>query len=1024
AAAEAEAKGRAAAEEAAAAAATTIKTLQSELSLLKDLVMRSEQKREEELGELRSRLEAQERYSRRPSSHDELQQKTSPRESGSAGVGVGVDEQDTEASGGVTPPGAGVHNPFATQEGGESTTPRDHFPAFEDALHDGESDDCVPPNRKLDGDNVGEGGEEYKSMHSDGFDFSIDTLSHINNHTDFGTVVPVTTTAAMASSSVANPATKSGRRTHRDPGQHPVAPGLATSPLPGEQRSDEIFDAQGTAAEEAFFADARATASLQTPVKHVLAAGGAVAGVACRGARPQDRRGARGTPAERTGAPGEGSTVPRAAQQQAAARTGRGFKEDTITSGEPEELNREQLCMADFFAGAAEQIADNPEVSEGRGGSPIAADEGGVDPGRRNVALRAHEAKVGRVGVDAGTQTTWSFSGHEGVRFLSTPVRTPLHTLVESERGVSPGEDELADWGLSSTPRIASYGRCFLIQYSISSRKCCSSPDPLSHSIAETAPFYTPQRSKPPSRQAFQDSSESTIDAQTSQGSTFFDSPGLSPIVDSRARSRSENVDIPDYGGRIDTIASGGSRGSIGSKKGAPSVEQGQVPQEMTRGLSPIQSEWEASACAVIDREAKSASQDSNGERPFRADGGWDFSKGNERGKRGSPGLEGGQQWTPAAARGPVRNKSTFVASCADTSGTSHLRASSTLETMALLEDTSRSFSSFSRAGSFPGDLFADARLRDSSTFHSLRRQDVTASQESNLKSGGKWLIAPSPPQNRTERRVRSAPTLLPEQAVGSPDRRGRQPREGPQAAAVEAEGIPPAVVGAWLAAALEGFYVHNAEISCGTNANAKRERQVGSWGAHGVREVDEDVQFAYARAVAAPVPAYPICPGDSPPPPPPPPPLDRVIDGSTMKTSNEEEEIFYQRQRLIHRAVTAAAKHGGVMMQLPPRGACTASRTAGDARTFGAEEDRQQEQENYGDDDDWRRHSDPLYWQTTPSIPATAVSDVAGRAGGKATALRTGAIIDARAATGTGTSPYLRRHTSGYWRDRLGMTQ
>lgn len=655
-----------------------------------------------------------------------------------------------------------------------------------------------------------------------------------------------------------------------------------------------------------------------------------------------------------------------------------------------------------------------------------------------------------------------------------------------------------ADWGLSSTPRIASYGRCFLIQYSISSRKCCSSPDPLSHSIAETAPFYTPQRSKPPSRQAFQDSSESTIDAQTSQGSTFFDSPGLSPIVDSRARSRSENVDIPDYGGRIDTIASGGSRGSIGSKKGAPSVEQGQVPQEMTRGLSPIQSECgaypqsagrgvpslsragssasrvetagvrggEASACAVIDREAKSASQDSNGERPFRADGGWDFSKGNERGKRGSPGLEGGQQWTPAAARGPVRNKSTFVASCADTSGTSHLRASSTLETMALLEDTSRSFSSFSRAGSFPGDLFADARLRDSSTFHSLRRQDVTASQESNLKSGGKWLIAPSPPQNRTERRVRSAPTLLPEQAVGSPDRRGRQPREGPQAAAVEAEGIPPAVVGAWLAAALEGFYVHNAEISCGTNANAKRERQVGSWGAHGVREVvpsfsgpldldsalerspltgvrrrrgnpaallkearmlgiqDEDVQFAYARAVAAPVPVYPICPGDSPPPPPPPPPLDRVIDGSTMKTSNEEEEIFYQRQRLIHRAVTAAAKHGGVMMQLPPRGACTASRTAGDARTFGAEEDRQQEQENYGDDDDWRRHSDPLYWQTTPSIPATAVSDVAGRAGGKATALRTGAIIDARAATGTGTSPYLRRHTSGYWRDRLGMTQ
>lgn len=577
----------------------------------------------------------------------------------------------------------------------------------------------------------------------------------------------------------------------------------------------------------------------------------------------------------------------------------------------------------------------------------------------------------------------------------------------------------------------------------------------------------------------------------SSEGSTFFDSPGLSPIVDSRARSRGEKVDITDYDGRIETVASGE---SSGSKKRASSVEQGQVPQEMSRGLSPIKSECgaypqsagrevpclsrggssasrvetaglgggEASACAMID-SAKSASQGSSGGRPFRADGGWDFSKANERGKRGLPGLEGGQQWTPAAARGPVRNKSTFVTSCADTSSTSHLRASSTLETMALLEDTSRSFSSFSRAGSFPGDLFADARLRDSSTFHSLRRQDVTASQESNLRSGGKWLIAPSPPQNKTERRIRSAPTLLPEQVAGSSDRRERRTREGPQEAVVGAEGIPPSVVGAWLAAALEKFYVHNADISCATGATAKRERQVGSWGAHGVRDVvpsfsgpldldsalerspltdvrrrrgnpaallkearmlgiqDEDVQFAYARAVAAPVPAYPVCPGDSPPPPPPPPPLDRGADGNTVKTSNEEEEFFYQRQRLIHRAVTAAAKHGGVMMQLPPRGACAATGTAGDSRTIGAEEERQQEQENYGDDD-WRRHSDPLYWQTTPNIPAAAVSDVGSRPGGRATALRTGAIIDTRAAGGT--SPYLRRHTSGYWRDRLGMTQ
>lgn len=456
-----EAVEESAAKEAAETAAATIKTLQSELSLLKELVLSSEQKREEELSELRIRLEAQERRNRLPASDGDPQQMLS--ENGQRKMGAGAlnpscrAQDDNADSGGVSPRSTGVHNPFAAQEGGVATTPRDHFPAFEDALHDGASDDCAPSGNREGNNGDDEGGGD-KSMQSEGFDFSIDTLSHINNHTDFGTEAPVTATVAEASSMAANAASGSGsKRTIRHPrGPESSARGLATSPLAGEQGCDEVFDAQGTAAEEAFFADACATASLKTPVKHVLATGGggvagggAVPGVAVRRARQQDRRGARGTPAERPGAPADGATS-RTAQRAATATSARNGKRNTA-SRESQGLEGEDLCMADLFARATRQLEDSAEEGGGRG-LPVAA-SGGAAAGR-NAALYAspRSEKARPVGVNIGTQTTWSFSGHEGVRFVSTPLRTPLHTLVEAGRGISPPTEHLVGWGLRCPP--------------------------------------------------------------------------------------------------------------------------------------------------------------------------------------------------------------------------------------------------------------------------------------------------------------------------------------------------------------------------------------------------------------------------------------------------------------------------------------------------------------------------------------------------------------------------------------------
>lgn len=575
------------------------------------------------------------------------------------------------------------------------------------------------------------------------------------------------------------------------------------------------------------------------------------------------------------------------------------------------------------------------------------------------------------------------------------------------------------------------------------------------------------------------EASRGEISGIASERSNFFNSPGLSPIVDARPRLGREKVQVHNF---RDSPGHCGSDTRYGSSKQTRSGGRGRMRQEMSQGLSPILSERsehapsggeearassgvgsaasrvenigvvkETAACAATGQEVMRATA-GRGERPLRTDDDWDCSSGSRKGKQDSDGSESGQQWTPAAARRQACS-SAFAESSPDVSGLSIIPASTTLETMALLEDTTRSFSSFCAGSSFPGDLFADARLRDSSIFHSLRRQEVASSSQAPNLKGGKWLIAPSPPQDRSgQRRPRSAPTLLPEREVGTSTRQERRMRDTSQGPGPAVDAVPPAVVGAWLAAALEGFYSHNAEAGGGACRNTQRAQKIGNGSNQSEQEAvprflgpvdldpalerspltdvrrrrenqaallreartmgirDEDVQFEYARAIATPARAYPVGRGDSPPPPPPPP--DGVVDGDISKMSNEEEEIFYQRQRLIHRAVTAAARHGGIM-QLPARGNSSCMGTARAAK-FNFGEETEEERENYVNGG-WRRHSDPPSWVTPP--PPTGVAE-----GGVAGARRTGAIVDAR--TTMGTSPYLRRHTSEYWRERLGMTQ
>ena len=434
-----------------------------------------------------------------------------------------------------------------------------------------------------------------------------------------------------------------------------------------------------------------------------------------------------------------------------------------------------------------------------------------------------------------------------------------------------------------------------------------------------------------------------------------------------------------------------------------------------------------------------------------------------------------------------------FVGSSGDITRSSVLRASTTLDTIAPLDDTARSFSFHSRAGSsFPGELFHDSNFPPYSSAEPAPRYGRPQPQREHpcRRSDGAApaLVRPLVHQQQQQRRSRSAPTLPSERSTDDhrfdPAQRGAATARSsfPDSGVVP----PPAVVGAWLAATIEGIYFcngghHQAELPAEGSSRALGAREsspglaaavldpgvvppsarafpaVGSvsWrrdnpvpliaGAAGVDvegEVDEHDGHRRAASVLA---GYPPGRGDSPPPPPPPPEthLEAAHDndggggGGGGGDLANDEEMFYQRQRLLQRVVSAAAGHGGVavchggvaashrgfaasyegfaagrggVVPLPSLGGIAGSVAAAAA---GASPEREQDiGEALVRDDAWRRYSnpDPMSWETA-SVPAEALGlgDPRGGANGWA---------------GRGSPSYLRRQTSGYWRDRLGMTQ
>lgn len=369
--------------------------------------------------------------------------------------------------------------------------------------------------------------------------------------------------------------------------------------------------------------------------------------------------------------------------------------------------------------------------------------------------------------------------------------------------------------------------------------------------------------------------------------------------------------------------------------------------------------------------------------------------------------------------------------SSADVTRSSVLRASTTLNTMAPLDDTGTSLCCSSRTGiSFAGELFADSRLRVSSGPERGPRYDVflPRREQQPLRrdaggSGGNRAQQPRLVQQRSpeerRRRSRSSPglasDLLPPGARSEANRiaAAMMAREAPP---LGPNGVPPGVVGAWLAAAIEGMYSHNASGGGGSSLSDQRVGAKRSQGGGGVFDLDPDARVASHLPYVCQTPpahgdrqAVAIAePEDSPPPPPPPP--ETPLDGKDEEVG-DEEDIFYQRQRLLQRVVSAAASHGGVVPSMP---------SVRDA-SLEEEEENQEPVSHTGRIaarvESSRRHSDPLTWKT-PSVAVAAAAAEAAAASGAVGLAGVSAFVTSGPSTA-----YMRRHTSGYWRDRLGMT-
>lgn len=429
---------KAAAAEAEAAIAA-IESLQTELCRLREHVLRSEQRREEQLREFEKRLKEQERrVSARARGGTPAHQGVLDGEGdiivdeGGEGKGAGEDSYD---GGTETPHKVAGHNPFVPTAGG-AETPRVHFPAFEEALHDGRKD-SAPKGTESDAD----GAVVDKSVLQDeAFEFSIDTLSHINNHTNFGIGLPVQ--SMPVAKAAIWPEVSRGRSSSTSVKSRTAkrAPDEASNSKGGDpsevaEETEEAFDDVDRAAEEAFFADAHATASLQTPVKHAVGIASSVAAVAVREARMNSRSSC-GSSGERSFVEGEQPRDSQAEQSLTSERRDHnaidvlGCKNASPSNScefESSGVEQEELCMADFFVRASAVLDSRMDRGSSERARTSVCDgivTGASEVVPKSVVSRSPScAEVCFMGVDVATQTTWSFAAHEQVRFVSSSDR-------------------------------------------------------------------------------------------------------------------------------------------------------------------------------------------------------------------------------------------------------------------------------------------------------------------------------------------------------------------------------------------------------------------------------------------------------------------------------------------------------------------------------------------------------------------------------------------------------------------------
>lgn len=365
-------------------------------------------------------------------------------------------------------------------------------------------------------------------------------------------------------------------------------------------------------------------------------------------------------------------------------------------------------------------------------------------------------------------------------------------------------------------------------------------------------------------------------------------------------------------------------------------------------------------------------------------------------------------------------------------------RASTTLETIAPLGDDSndRSISFHSRIGdSCPEELLEDGRLPSWAASAPPRQSRNRHIRLGHLRPDDCRNLPPSlASEQLKESPSGSAPTLPSECAEDNALDRERSLRQ-PQGAT----GVPPAVVGAWLAAAIKGLYGNGQDDHdvSGTGGIVDQRAESTQSGRHhgprafgaapcedallsrspqrNIRERKANESSQRKQSISMGIPVYEENSGDPRSPPPPPPPqlplnVQNKLNGYHLDGGDDmtEEDLFYQRQHLLRRVVCAAASHGGVMSLSAQGASATATNVSEGALPMKLGQDARRVDMECSP----RRHSDPLSWKIN-SGAVTAVSPGAGNSS-------TGA--GGRTARGPGS--YRWKRTSEYWRDRLGMTQ